>query len=127
MLSSGTKPPGEPIPVAEKTSSGVPASRRGRRARVGAALVFPFLAFTMALFILPAMLHSGVGRHRSPSAVLLLEGILVFMVVGPTLSLFEGVRGLGERRSGAIAAVTFSTLWLLVFFLVFFGWWIHAG
>ena len=100
----------------KSTSSG---GCKQRRARVAVANSFLFLAYVLSLIIGPAAFKYYF--RFSPAGRLFHEAMLMVLALGVALCLLEGVRGVHQRRSGAIATVTFAILWLLSCFLFYFS------
>lgn len=93
-----------------------------RRAQVGLAAAFVVLAFVLQFFLgAPFLWYGGIVAARSgwvgiccwyavPQAVLL---------GGVMFCLLEGVRGIRQRATGAVAVVILSIAWILIFGLIY--------
>ncbi|MBM4353885.1 MAG: hypothetical protein FJ109_08830 [Deltaproteobacteria bacterium] len=102
----------------EKGSSSCP-----RPARIALANWFLSLAWVLLIVIGPAAWKYYL--RFSTNGIVFHEVTLAVLVVGVALSLFEGVRGLRQRRYGALAAVTLAVFWLL--YCLGFVYWRSVG
>ncbi|MBM4353229.1 MAG: hypothetical protein FJ109_05435 [Deltaproteobacteria bacterium] len=72
------------------------------------------LACFLSLLFGPVVFGYYSTLLRSPAAVFFSSALLAFLVLCVTVSLFEGIRGIRQRRIGGVVAVTCSVLWLLL-------------
>lgn len=92
-----------------------------KEARIAVANLLLFLAYWLLLLVTPVVFGYYRRLLSSPASVVFHWALLAFIVVGVSLSLLEGVRGLRQHKAGAVAAVMFSVLWLLICFLLLLG------
>jgi len=102
----------------EAMSCTSPEGQTEQQARIGSAVVLLLLAYIFSFHVVPVFLGHRWHPFASPRSAATWGAALVFLVSCVMVSLLEGVRGLRQRRSGAILAVTFSVLWFLFFFLL---------
>ena len=92
-----------------------------RPAGIVAANLMLLLAYFLSSFVGPTVFSYYSTLLRSPAAVMWSWTLLAFLVLCVAASLFEGIRGIRQRRRpGAVITVTFSVLWLLLCLLFLF-------